>query len=58
VDGCEIIARELVVSCGDAAEVLETADGAFDAIAVPVEAAVEVVPALAGRVVGMTGRVP
>jgi hypothetical protein len=47
-----IVAGELVVSGGDAAPVLEAAEGPLDQVAAPVGDGVEGVAALAGRVVG------
>lgn len=52
MDGCGVVGCELVVSGGDAAEVLEPAEHALDEIAALVGFGVEGVMSLAGGVVG------
>ena len=47
-----VVLGELVVARGDAAPVLETAEGALNAIALPIRHGIERMSALAGRIVG------
>ncbi len=51
-DGGGLVLSELVVSCGDAAEVLEAVDGGFDAPALAIAAFVMLDAALAGARAG------
>ena len=55
-EACEEVAGELVVTCGDAAEVLHAAEGALDDVAGLVGERIEGMPVHPGDLVGDDGR--